>query len=241
MTDALSRLGADAAALGAPFLLGAALAVARPSGALWLPAARLMAVADLHLGKAVRYARRGGALLPPYEAADTLGRLGAEVAALDPAVVVCLGDSFDEPAAAAELDAAHRAALTAMAAGRDWVWIAGNHDPAPHGHAGACRAEHVAAGLTFRHIAAPGPQAGEVSGHWHPKATLAPRGRRVTRRCFLTDGRRAVLPAFGAFAGGLDATDPLFDALLEPDAAAFLTGARVTRAPRAALIPRGAA
>lgn len=241
MTDALSRLGADAAALGAPFLLGPALAVARPSGALWLPGARLMAVADLHLGKAARYARRGGALLPPYEAADTLARLAAEIAALEPAVVVCLGDSFDEPAAAAELDPAQAAALAAMAAGRDWVWIAGNHDPAPHGQAGACRPDHAAAGLTFRHIAAPGAQGAEVSGHWHPKATLAPRGRRVTRRCFLTDGRRAILPAFGAYAGGLDAADPLFDALLGADAVALLTGARVTRAPRAALVPRGAA
>jgi DNA ligase-associated metallophosphoesterase len=240
MTDALSRLGADAAALGAPFLLGAALAVARPSGALWLPAARLLAVADLHLGKAARYARRGGALLPPYDAADTLARLAAEVAALDPAEVVCLGDSFDEQASAAELDAAQAGALAAMAAGRSWVWIAGNHDPAPHGHGGASRAEHAAAGLLFRHIAAPGAQAGEVSGHWHPKATLAPRGRRVTRRCFLTDGRRAILPAFGAYAGGLDAADPLFDGLLGPQAVALLTGPRVTRAPRAALVPRGA-
>jgi DNA ligase-associated metallophosphoesterase len=241
MTDALSRLGRDAAALGAPFLLGPALAVARPSGALWLPAARLMAVADLHLGKAARHARRGGALLPPYEAADTLARLAAEVAALDPAIVVCLGDSFDEPVAAAEMEPAQASALADMAARRDWVWIAGNHDPAPHGHPGACRPEHVAARLTFRHIAAPGPQAGEVSGHWHPKGTLAPRGRRVTRRCFLIDGRRAILPAFGAYAGGLDAADPLFDALLGPDAVALLTGARVTPAPRAALIPRGSA
>ncbi len=222
-------------------MLGGARVVARGSGALWVPGARLLAVADLHLGKAARLARRGGALLPPYEAADTLARLGAEVAALDPALVVCLGDSFDEPAAAAELDPAQGAALARMARGRGWVWIAGNHDPAPHAHPGLCAPEHRAAGLVFRHIAREGAEAGEASGHWHPKATLAPRGRRVTRRCFLTDGRRMILPAFGAFAGGLDAADPLFDRLLGPGAVALLTGPRVVRAPRSALLPRRAA
>ena len=38
-----------------------------PSGALHWPARKTLTVSDLHLGKSERLARRGGALLPPYE------------------------------------------------------------------------------------------------------------------------------------------------------------------------------
>ena len=214
--------------------------VARPSGALWAPRLRLLAAADLHLGKAGRLARRGAALPPPYETAETLARLAAEVAALDPAAVVCLGDSFDDDAAAAALDAPARARIAAMADGRDWVWIAGNHDPVAPDLPGVAAAQHDAGGLRFRHIAAPQAAPGEISGHYHPKATLTLRGRRIARRCFLHDRRRVILPAFGAYVGGLDATDAAFDPLLGANAWALLLGPRVTAAPRAALTPQAA-
>jgi DNA ligase-associated metallophosphoesterase len=211
---------------------------ALPCGALWAPRLRLLAVADLHLGRSERLARRGGALLPPYECAETLARLARAVAALNPATVVCAGDSFDDDRAAAALDPSARAALAALARGRRWVWLAGNHDPAA---AGGETAEAVAAGgLTFRHIPDPAAAPGEVAGHMHPKATLTLRGRRIVRRCFLHDRRRIVLPAYGAFTGGLDAADAAFDALVGPDAVAALLGARVTAAPRAALSRRAA-
>lgn len=225
-------------AIGLRFGLGGATAVARPSGALWLPHGRLLAVADLHLGKAQRMARRAGALLPPFETADTLARLHAEVTALDPQTVVCVGDSFDDAQAAAGLSDAEAAMVEALAAGRRWVWVGGNHDPGPNGLGGIACAEWREAGLVFRHIAADSPGPGEVSGHYHPKATVVLRGRRVSRRCFLHDRARAILPAFGTYTGGLDAVDPVFDGLLSPGAWALLLGPRVTAAPRSALVPR---
>lgn len=226
--------------------LGGARLFALPSGALYWPERRLLAAADLHLGKAARAARAGGALAPPYETAETLARLERDVAALEPAVVALLGDSFDAPASAAQLDAEARARLAALAAGRRWVWIAGNHDPAPPADlAGETCARLVLDGVAMLHAARPGPPAdgasAELSGHLHPKAELALRGRRVRRRCFLTDGRRMILPAYGAYAGGLDARDPAFDALLGAEATALLLGRQVVAAPRAALSPRGAA
>ncbi|TVQ55643.1 MAG: ligase-associated DNA damage response endonuclease PdeM [Rhodobacteraceae bacterium] len=219
---------------GVAFALAGEPLVARGSGALWAPRLGLLAVADLHLGKAARAARTGGAFLPPYETAETLARLAAEVADLAPATLVFLGDSFDDPDAAARLSETDRARLAALAAGRRALWLAGNHDPAPMG---ARAAAHHAGPLVFRHIAAPDATA-EVSGHFHPKATVVARGRRITRRCFLIDARRVILPAFGAYAGGLDATDAAFDALLAADARAVLTGARPFAAPRAVLAPR---
>lgn len=198
--------------------------VARASGVLWWPMRRLACVADLHLGKSERMARRAGALLPPYETAETLGRLAAELAALGSETVVCLGDSFDDRQAEAALAAGDRAALAGMMAGRRWIWVAGNHDP------GAV--PEVAAGdLRFRHVAVADAAPGEVSGHYHPKLRLAARGRSVSRRCFVHDRRRLILPAFGAYTGGLDADGPVLRGLFGAGAMAVLAGDPCVRVP----------
>ena len=211
----------------------------RGSGALWWPARAALVVGDLHLGRSERVARRGGALLPPYETEDTLTRLAAEIAALAPRRVICLGDSFDDGRAARRLPAADLARIAALAAACDWIWIAGNHDPDAHGLPGAAARELALGPLAFRHEARaePPPEGcGEVSAHFHPKARIAHRGRRIARACFLADRRRVILPAFGTYTGGLDAADPLFCGLLAPDARAWLTGRRVTGLPRAGLL-----
>ncbi len=214
-------------------LAGEAL-VACGSGALWWPARRLLAVSDLHLGKSERIARRGGTLLPPYEQHDTLLRLQTEVEASDAATVICLGDSFDDGAAAQSQSGADQLWLTRLMAGRQWVWIAGNHDPAPLALSGAHLASLTEGPLTFRHIAEPGA-VGEVSGHYHPKARVAGRGQAVTRPCFLADAARIILPAFGTYTGGLRSDHPALCGLMAPGALAILTGAQPVALP----MPRG--
>lgn len=211
---------------GHEFLFHAARLVARPSGALHWPEAGVLAVSDLHLGKSERLARRGGSLLPPYETRDTLVRLDGEIEATGARVVICLGDSFDDLAAAQEIGAEAEAWLTRMMAGRDWIWIEGNHDAGPIGLGGSHRQVWRAGGLTFRHIAEPGA-AGEISGHLHPKVALAGK----SHRCFLVDGARIVLPAFGLFTGGLSVRDPAIAGLMGPGALAILTGARAVPVP----------
>jgi len=207
----------------------------RPSGALFWPDRSLLCVGDLHLGRAERLAREGGELLPPYETLDTLNRLEAEIQALAPRRVVCLGDSFDDLVAARNLSDELLLRIGRLAAGRHWTWIAGNHDPGPVELPGTHLAELRMGLLNFRHIAlarlAPGG-GGEVSAHFHPKARLSRRGVTISRRCFLADGQRVILPAFGTYTGGLDASDPAFDALLAPGARAWLTGEQVTGVAR---------
>lgn len=212
-------------------LAGAALE-ARASGALYWPEHRCLVVSDLHLCKSARVARRQGVMLPPYETTDTLARLAGEIAATDPALVICLGDSFDDLAAAEEISQADRDALMALQAGRRWVWIEGNHDPGPVDIGGDHRADLVLGPLTFRHIARTGAEA-EVSGHYHPKAALAARGRSLTRPAFLSDGARLIMPAFGTYTGGLSATSATLRRVLGPKVTAILTGRRVFAFPLA--------
>lgn len=210
-------------------LLGADL-LALPSGALLWPAQRLLVVSDLHFGKSLRLARRGGALLPPWEVAETLGRLEADLEAQAPRQVIALGDTFDDLEAETELDEADRLRLTRLAAGRDWIWIAGNHDPGPLLLPGRHLSEARLGPLTFRHIAQPGA-AGEISGHFHPKGRLAGRWR----PCFLIDSVRVILPAYGAYTGGLACSAPELRVLFQPSALAVLTGARALPAPMASV------
>ena len=217
---------------GYEFTLSGEKLVATPEGALWLPDHALIVVSDLHLGKANRIARREGRLTPPYEVMETLTRLADVLEAYRPRTVICLGDSFDDDLAVAEISEEERAAIASLMAGRRWIWIAGNHDPAPTELGGAHLAEHAVGALTFRHIAEQGA-VGEVSGHYHPKARL--RGRRP---CFLADDSRVILPAFGVYTGGLTIADPLFDDLFDANALALMTGRTVQPDPRSALSRR---
>lgn len=216
-----------------PIPLAGTILSARASGALWWEAERLLCVADLHLGKAERIARRGGTLLPPYETAETISRLAAEVAALAPARVICLGDSFDDSAAGGALGEGDARALAVLTAGRDWIWIAGNHDPDPSALPGVHAAEAQVGPLRFRHVAAR-TASGEISGHYHPKLRLALPGGTVSRPCFLFDSHRLVLPAFGTYTGGLATDGPDLARLFGPEARAVMTGTPCVTVPLAA-------
>jgi DNA ligase-associated metallophosphoesterase len=189
--------------------------VADCAGVLYWPEESLLVVADLHLEKGSSFARRG-ILLPPYDTAATLSRLAQLIARFDPRTVIALGDSFHDgggPDRIAEID---RTSLLALQRGRDWIWIAGNHDPEPVDGVGGMSAELVAVGpLTFRHQPLPAAADGEIAGHLHPVARVSGRGRMVSRRCFAADPRRVVMPAFGAYTGGLNVRDRAFARVFE--------------------------
>lgn len=186
-----------------------------PEGALWWPEAATLVVADLHFEKGSSHARRG-ALLPPYDTAATLARLEAVVDRMRPERIVSLGDAFHDPFAAERLSAADLARIAALQDGRDWIWVAGNHDRGLAGTVGGRHAEAVALGpLVLRHEPGPAPADGEIAGHLHPAARVALGPKSVRRRCFATDGRRMILPAFGAYVGGLDVGDRAFAGLFD--------------------------
>src|SRR6476620_8985187 len=173
------------------------------SGALFWQEPRLLVVSDLHLEKGSSFAMRG-VLLPPYDTVATLGRLGAVIARHDPRVVIALGDSFHDRHAHDRLSGAQR----------DWIWISGNHDPALPSDLGGVVAHEVAVGpIAFRHE--PTGAVGEIAGHLHPKARVTRRGRSMERRCFACDGERAVMPAFGAYAGGFSIRDAAFSKIFQ--------------------------
>ena len=179
------------------------------SGALYWAAERMLIVADLHLEKGSAYAARGQ-MLPPYDTQATLARLEDAAKRLNPLHIVLLGDTFHDKKAESRLAPDARARLERLiAAAQRWTWILGNHDPAPPQNMGGAVAEEIRVGpLVLRHEPRTKPVQGEIAGHLHPAATVTVKGRSIRRRCFATDGERLVMPAFGAYAGGLDVFDP---------------------------------
>ena len=213
--DALARETHDASP---PTLVGTAGLVleAYHDGVIWWPDEKLLVVADLHLEKGSALAKRGQ-LVPPYDTRSTLARLAVAIDRLRPHVVIALGDSFHDPGGARRLDRVDAAALAALQFARSWIWIAGNHDPLgtsdlPGDHLG----ELVLGPVVFRHEPSQGPARGEIAGHLHPVARVYGKGRSVRRRCFAGDGHRLVLPAFGAYTGGLDVRHEAFAGLFDP-------------------------
>jgi len=207
----------------APIHLAGYLLNLDPAGALVWPEARTLVVADLHLEKGSA-AARAGQLVPPWDSRQTLERLALLIRRYQPSTVVALGDSFHDIDGPGRLAAQDRARLAALTAQADFVWVHGNHDPAPpNGVAGQAAPEWTRAGIVFRHIAE-ARAGGEISGHFHPKARVTTRAGEVVRACFVADGRKILLPAFGAYAGGLDVRAPAIAAHFPRGGRVFLLG-----------------
>lgn len=197
------------------------LVSARPGApsALFWPHENALLVADLHLEKASFFARTGQ-MLPPYDSRETLERLALAVRQTGARRVYALGDNFHDSHGPARLEPHAAGMLAALTRALDWVWITGNHDPDLGGEAGGTRVEEIdVGGLVLRHRARPGTAEPELSGHFHPRLTVAARGgRRIARPCAVRSENRLILPAYGALTGGMDAGDPAILSALQPAA-----------------------
>lgn len=191
-------------------------AVLDMTGALYLSDEKTLIVSDMHLEKGTSLARRG-IFLPPYDSRQTLFALETAVGNYRPEMLVYLGDSFHDTGGHDRLDLEVLETLTGICSGQNTFWITGNHDPEiPETLPGRACSELAIGNLRLVHI--PGRasgETGEIAGHLHPAASVVGRGRAVKRRCFVTDGRRMIMPAFGSYTGGLSIRDEAFKGLFE--------------------------
>ncbi|GJL95635.1 MAG: metallophosphatase [Hyphococcus sp.] len=181
-----------------------------PLGALFWPSQETLIVSDLHFEKGSSFAERG-ILLPPYDTRTTLQRIKALLGQYQPRRVISLGDAFHDEHAETRMQAEDTKLLQRCMVDVEWVWILGNHDPAPPKRfAGSTEQELALGPLVFRHEPLAGDAPGEIAGHLHPCARVVHEGRTLRRRCFASDGARLIMPALGAYTGGLNLLDDAF-------------------------------
>lgn len=210
------RLGADEFK-DQPISIAGKAFIADMSGALYWPSERALIVADLHLEKGSSYARHGQ-MLPPYDTHETLAKLAAAIDRYDAETVIALGDSLHDVAAADRIGDEALATLRIIQADRDWIWITGNHDPSISSRLGGlARAEIDVEGIRLRHEPRSGRVTHEIAGHLHPAARIYLNGYSIRRPCFVGNGRRLVMPAFGSYTGGLNVLDDAFAPLFGND------------------------
>ena len=194
-----------------------------PQGALWWADRSVLVVSDLHFEKGSFYAA-GGQMLPPYDTSATLSQVESLVAAYQPETCLSLGDSFHDVRAELRLDASAQARIKTLTSLTDWIWVEGNHDPAPPALLGGRAEKTVRLGcLVFRHE--PTGEVGEVAGHLHPVSKVVSRGRSVRTKCFAADNTRLIMPALGALTGGLNVLDDAFSKLFPCGLRAHALGA----------------
>jgi DNA ligase-associated metallophosphoesterase len=174
--------------------------------AVFWPRERLLAIADIHFGKAAAF-RALGIPVPRGTTSENLDALDALIDATGANHVLFLGDFLHARAAHA---AGTQAAMLAWRRCRcDLILtlVRGNHDK----HAGD-PAELLAIDLvdepwtvgplSFCHhpdLDAPGYV---LAGHVHPVYVLATRFDALRLPCFVLGPRRMILPSFGSFTGG---------------------------------------
>jgi len=191
--------------------------VADLSGVLFWPSEHILVVSDLHLEKGSAKAHRGR-FLPPYDTRETLIRLAEAMDRFEPRTIISLGDSFHDRDGPDRMSDADLRVLQLMQEDRDWIWVTGNHDPEISDRVGGeVTAEMTINGLTFRHEPRSAPVTHEIAGHLHPAAKLSVYGTTIRRPCFVGNGQRLVMPAFGAFTGGLNVLDDAFEPLFGND------------------------
>lgn len=187
------------------------------TGALYWHAESVLIVADLHLEKGSAAARRGR-LLPPYDTRDTLMRLAELIDRYEPRAVIALGDSLHDTGAASRMADEDIAILRMLQEDRRWIWVRGNHDSDVASIlAGEVVDEVLLGGISLRHEPRMGRFTHEIAGHLHPAARLWMYGHSLRRPCFLGNGMRLILPAFGAYTGGLNVLDTAFAPLFGDD------------------------
>jgi DNA ligase-associated metallophosphoesterase len=187
------------------------------SGALYWPAERALIVADLHLEKGSAFAGRGQ-MLPPYDTRDTLDRLARAIDRYQAETVIALGDSFHDAVGPSRMHPDDLQRLRLMQDHCEWIWVTGNHDPVETGHLGGhVLAEITVEGVRLRHEPGPARITHEIAGHLHPAAKVTLNGLTLRKPCFIGNGLRLIMPAFGSYAGGLNVLDEAFGSMFSGD------------------------
>jgi DNA ligase-associated metallophosphoesterase len=199
-----------------PVSIGGKALVADQSGAVYWPGHRALIAADLDMesprsqaGPLPRIPDRINGL------SGTLIRLAEAIDRYEPETVVVLGGNCHEAYADRRMTDRERAVLDMMQEDRRWIWIAdGATSGTGHALGGEILPELALDPVVLRHRPRAVHGSHEIAGHLRPAACVSIYGTKLRRPCFVSDGLRLILPAFGSLAGGQNVLGDAFQGLL---------------------------
>jgi DNA ligase-associated metallophosphoesterase len=200
-----------------------------PQKALFWPREKMLAVADIHFGKAASF-RALGVPVPRGTTGQNLDALDELIAQYGVEQVVFLGDFLHARAAHAPATQAALLAWRQRHPELELTLVRGNHDLHAGDPAALLRIElvdepYVLGPFSFCHHPGLDVPGYALAGHVHPVYLLASRFDALRLPCFVVGPRRMILPSFGAFTGGHPAE-------LEPDDAVFVSSGEAIHSVR---------
>ncbi len=173
---------------------------------LVVPDLKMLIVSDLHFEKG-SFLATSNDLLPQYDTLDTLERLNGLIRWYQPETVICLGDSFHDAYAHHRMSDALCNKINQLCESvMRWVWVLGNHDPDIAECFAGERLPHYQIDnvmLTHEPMQTELPQ---IIGHFHPKTRIKMVRSRISGKCFVKNENYLLMPSFGSYTGGLDAS-----------------------------------
>lgn len=191
--------------------------VYHPSGALYLPGAKSVIVADLHLGYGLAQRRRGQ--LGPIADTKTAQKLDSVLDELLPKKLILLGDAVHAPRPGEFERRWIGEQLQLWKDRTSPIFVRGNHDRRIGDDFGIDTIERLDLdALICIHgdgpIPVPAPEQIVVMGHLHPAVGISDAaGVRQRFPVFLRGPQVLVLPAFSPFAAGVDVNRKFPDVL----------------------------
>jgi DNA ligase-associated metallophosphoesterase len=197
-------------------------------GVAFWPKQNLLIFSDLHFEKG-SFLSQFANPLPQLDTLDTIKRMQACLDLFQPEQVVCLGDSLHDGNAINRMRQQYIDEINLMVSGaKKWWWILGNHDPDIPKEINGTRVPFLALERLLlvhepENLEDFGDVNAQIIGHFHPKARRKLSKHYVRGKCFLKDEQKLMMPAFGAYTGGLDSDDPALTALLASNKSCYLS------------------
>ncbi len=177
-------------------------------GSLFWQKHKILILGDLHLEKSSYYAKNGN-FLPPYDSIETLSKLKKKLIKYNINKVILLGDIFHDAFGIKRLKYEASNILKKICKNYEVIWIIGNHDSDYAPKNVQKLLFYYFRGITFNHISKKETNY-EISAHYHPKVDFTIRGKKISKPCFLVDKKKIIIPAYGAYTGGLNIKNIVF-------------------------------
>ena len=183
---------------------------------------KIAIISDLHLEKGTGYAPTGQ-FLPPYDSEETLTKLFNLTKQHDIKKIILLGDTFHDKNALSRMSKKVTSLFKNLLNKYEVIFVLGNHEDNMGFENITFFDEYVLDGIHFIHQASK-KNIYQISGHYHPIATVRTGSKKITGKCFIQLKYNLILPSFGVYTGGLNIKNRIFKEIFKKEPSIYFLG-----------------